>query len=171
MRVFWQNIQLERKLEKVLCCKTTFVPISNFRSQTQMNPRKLWLTQIRIQSLRGKVHSKSNFLKFFNGNLRGTFKNIFSQFNNILNLLFYALIDSYFRSRNTADFELVSPPLPLENPLIQLYSQKQQKQHQKLIGKAKQNISRSWLPFLEVITYAGPHRRLVSFHFFYSFLK
>ncbi|KAI3413514.1 hypothetical protein GPALN_011004 [Globodera pallida] len=56
------------------------------------------------------------------------------------------------RSRNIADFELVDPPLPSSSPLVQLCTSKQ---------TSKSHRPRhSWLPFLEVVTYTGPHRRL-----------
>uniref|UniRef100_A0A914HCD9 BCAS3 domain-containing protein n=1 Tax=Globodera rostochiensis TaxID=31243 RepID=A0A914HCD9_GLORO len=56
------------------------------------------------------------------------------------------------RSRNIADFELVDPPLPLSSPLVQLCTSKQTSQSHR--------PRHSWLPFLEVVTYTGPHRRL-----------
>lgn len=64
-----------------------------------------------------------------------------------------------FSSKNTTDFELVGPPLPSTNPLIQFCGKEQQLPSG---NKSKQNASGSWLPFLELITYTGPHRRLVG---------
>ncbi|CAK5101104.1 unnamed protein product [Meloidogyne enterolobii] len=57
------------------------------------------------------------------------------------------------RSNSTIDFEAVNPPLPQNNSFMKLYLKSKEK------NQIKQQ-EKNWLPFLEVITYSGPHRRL-----------
>uniref|UniRef100_A0A915P2Q8 BCAS3 domain-containing protein n=1 Tax=Meloidogyne floridensis TaxID=298350 RepID=A0A915P2Q8_9BILA len=57
------------------------------------------------------------------------------------------------RSNSTIDFEAVNPPLPQNNSLMKLFLKSKEK------NQIKQQ-EKNWLPFLEVITYSGPHRRL-----------
>lgn len=56
------------------------------------------------------------------------------------------------RSNSTIDFEAVNPPLPQNNSFMKIFLKSKEK------NQIKQE--RNWLPFLEVITYSGPHRRL-----------
>uniref|UniRef100_A0A914LKU2 BCAS3 domain-containing protein n=1 Tax=Meloidogyne incognita TaxID=6306 RepID=A0A914LKU2_MELIC len=57
------------------------------------------------------------------------------------------------RSNSTIDFEAVNPPLPQNNSFMKLFLKSKEN------NQIKQQ-EKNWLPFLEVITYSGPHRRL-----------
>jgi hypothetical protein len=61
-----------------------------------------------------------------------------------------------FRNRGTAGVELVEPPLSAKSSLLQISSQLEKNQHDR-----KKQGDALWLPQVEVVTYTGPHRRLV----------